>query len=447
MERQPHTTMLFPITVIFCSIVLSSFPFIPFAASAPSIRSIEEKSEWTLDDCFHLALLKNERLAIAREDLFQADLLKDRSIAALLPDVSIRGSYFRQAEVPVATGEAIGRFFDPTRTESLFKVRYPLFDARQFAALSYVGHVQAARKWSLKQRQLDLFLQVAEAFYQTVQAQQEINILSESVRLQQERLREVKARKDRGLARKTEVLLIETEVAGAEARLIRSENLLHASRESLGFLVGEAVEKSLIDTLPEQSIPDSLQQLFDEAISKRSDLKDLEEQVNSARSQVRVTRGEFLPTLDMTLNRYNRREGFLADIGWDVQFDVSFPFFQGGSRVAKYREAASRYRQARLAADAMRRQIGRDVKTAYLTLHSSDALLAKLQAELTLAEENNRLIQEEYRQGLATNLEVLIAYNRLENARLEFDREGLNRKMAWIRLQGAMGVLAIEEQR
>ncbi|MBI4530873.1 MAG: hypothetical protein HY709_05060 [Candidatus Latescibacteria bacterium] len=47
---------------------------------------------------------------------------------------------------------------------------------------------------------------------------------------------------------------------------------------------------------------------------------------------------------------------------------------------------------------------------------------------------------------MATNLEVLIVYNRLENARLQLDREHLNRKMAWIRLQGAVGVLAIEGQ-
>jgi outer membrane protein TolC len=442
MERR----VLLSVTVIFLPLIVFSSVVIASADPTFSSQSTEAKPTWTLDDCFNLALNRNERLAIVREDLFQADLLRDRSIAALFPEVSVRGTYFRQAEVPAGTIGTVTRFFDPTRVESLFKLQYSIFDARQFAALSYVDHVRAARRSSLRQRRLDLFLQVSEAFYETVKAQREIGILEESVRLQQERLREVKARQNQGLARKTETLLIETEVADAEARLVRARNLLDASRERLGFLIGGDVDRPLIDTLEEKALPDDLQQLIDEAMRMRSDLKESESQVRSARSQISVAKGEFLPTLDLTLNRYNRREGFFTDIDWDVQVEINFPFFQGGNSRARYREAVSRYRQSRLAESALQRQIRMDVKTAYLNLRSSDALLATLQVELSAAEESHRLIQEEYRQGLATNLEVLIAYNRLENARLQLDRERLNRKMAWIRLHGAMGVLAIEEE-
>ena len=74
-----------------------------------------------------------------------------------------------------------------------------------------------------------------------------------------------------------------------------------------------------------------------------------------------------------------------------------------------------------------------------LDWQSSDALIQSLQKEVDLAQENYNANQEQYRLGLATSLEVLTSYNFLENAKLDLEKERINRKLLWIRLQNALG--------
>jgi outer membrane protein TolC len=57
------------------------------------------------------------------------------------------------------------------------------------------------------------------------------------------------------------------------------------------------------------------------------------------------------------------------------------------------------------------------------------------------ADENYRLIQEEYRAGLATNLEVLAAQNQFLSARLDNDRQHYLVKLDQVGLEVAQGLL------
>jgi outer membrane protein len=296
-----------------------------------------------------------------------------------------------------------------------------------------------ARRATLRQERRNLLLAVAGAFYAVLQARQEVATLEESVRLQQERLREVQARQRMGLARRTEVLLIETQSTSAEARLVRARNALESSRERLGLVIGAPADGPLVDSLKDGPPPGDLEALRRAARGGRADLMAQEANVRAARAQVSVVRGEFAPSVDLTGNYYLRRTGTSADIGWDVLFSLDFPLFQGGASRARYREAASKLRQSRLLARSLGRQVDVEVETAYLDLKASDALLRTLEAGLRSADENYRLIQEEYRRGIGTNLEVMTAYSFLENARLDLDREHLGRKVLWLRLRTAVG--------
>ena len=420
--------------------VLKELPASPEAPPPSGSVPSASKSSLTFEDCFVLALGRNERLAITGEDYFQATLLRHRAWAALSPEMTLRGTYLRQEDVAPPPGTVTQRFNDPSRLDYGLRVRQPLFNGfKDVYALRQIGETIQARRSTLLQERQNLLLNVAGAFYGALQAQQEVSTLEESVRLQQERLREVQARQRLGLARKTEVLLVETQATSVEARLVRARNALQTLRERLGLVIGAPVERPLVDSVQDGPLPADLGALVQAARAGRNDLKALEASVKAAQAQLGVVRGEFAPSVDLTGNYYLRRSGVSSDIKWDVLFTLDYPFFQGGVSRARYREAASKLRQARLLAQGLRRQIDVEVETAYLDMKASDALLKTLEAGFKAAEENYRLIQEEYRQGIGTNLEVLTAYTFFENARLDLDRERLNRKVLYLRLQTVTG--------
>jgi len=91
------------------------------------------------------------------------------------------------------------------------------------------------------------------------------------------------------------------------------------------------------------------------------------------------------------------------------------------------------------------RQVGVEIQNAWLTLESDRAQLETLEKSVASADENDRLVREEYRSGLATNLEVITGHNQLLSARLELERQKYQVKLDWIALKLAQGLLPESE--
>src|SRR5262249_2194339 len=72
---------------------------------------------------------------------------------------------------------------------------------------------------------------------------------------------------------------------------------------------------------------------------------------------------------------------------------------------------------------------------------SDQAQLRTLEISVASADENYNLVREEYRSGLATNLEVFAAQNQLLSARLDLERQKYQVGLDRAALALAQGVL------
>ena len=184
--------------------------------------------------------------------------------------------------------------------------------------------------------------------------------------------------------------------------------------------------------------------LVQEALAHRSDVRQREKTAEAARYQVAVARGEYYPSLSLDataiLDRHNYSE-FAQRTDWTAELNLTLPLFDGGRIGAGVATAESRHRQAILDLEELKRQVGIDVHSAWLTLQSDLAQVKTLETSVTSADENHRLVREEYRSGLATNLEVITGQNQLLSARLELERQRYQVKLDWIALRLAQGLL------
>jgi len=413
------------------------------AESSDVLQEARSRGYLTLQDCFAIAVRENERIGQAQEDYTQAGLVKLQARGAVLPQVTLEDNYYRQNKVqnkvtlPIIPGSPTTPPPTDSRNQVALHLTQPIFRGlRERNFYKYADANIRTYAYALEDARRQLYMNVAQDFYVVLQIEGEVRTLEDTVQVEKERFKEIQARREAGLARKSEVLLVQSQLARDESLLTSTRNDLQVARQRLTFLLTVPADLPLRDEPFASQVTaassgtgegaDELAALVQNARSNRSDLRQREMAVRAAEYQVAVARGAYLPSIDLDaygyLGRTNYSE-FQEKTDWSAQIDFTFPVFDGGRLKSDLLTAKSRLQQAILDRDQMARQVELEVEAAYLTVQSDAAQMKTLEVSVASADENYNLVKEEYRNGLATNLEVFAAQNQLLSARLGLERQ------------------------
>lgn len=435
----------------------------------------------TLRQCYALALLRNERLALQGERYVQALIARDRAWSSFLPSLSVGGSYRRQQSQPGQTvqsppvvttqGQTTVNFSGPplmfsgsttltsttTQTEPVQQPPPP----NEFKEGAWTGSwtlfngfrnyfaVMANRLSAEQQRQalFDLertvLLEVASAFHQVLLAEDAVRIIRSAIAVQDESLREARARVEVGVARKLDVYQSEAQGADFRVQLVNAELSVYTARQLLSLLVDFPVGGPLVDDmLVPETIP-TLEELMREAAANRPDLVAAARAVESAEQSIRIAFGGFAPTVSLNaLDTFYRRPGPLG-VRWSYTVDVLQPLFRGGRTLQDVRDAYSAFRQAELARQLLERQVQHDVAVSRAELLATGERIKQLEIRLAAAEEALRQAKAQYRVGLATNLDVLTAQNEQLSAELQLQTERHRHRLQYLNVRRVVGHLPL----
>ncbi len=401
-------------------------------------QSLESRKTVTLHDAYELALHRSESLAIQGEEIVRLRTQFDQALGTVLPAIHFKGSYLRQDDA--GSDGSFSSFTLAERREYKFTLHQPIFSGlREIYGLRQTDALAEAKEHDLRRARLLLFSDVAQAFYAVVLARRDLATTEHSLRLARERLEELNQRHRANMARRSEVLAQEAESASQEARVQTLRGALEVAWEAFQFLTGLPSRPELLDTLPEAKALPSIPALVEKAAGKREDLRGLDRQIEAAEHGVRVAQGEYLPTLELDANYYLFREGVSEEIDWDLTLSVDLPIFNGLTTFAKIREAESSLRAARLQREQLRRQITLDLQRAWTDVRSLEGSRHSLEKAVASAEENRELVEAEYRQGIATNIEALQSQETSLKSRLARDRTDVELRLAIVRLWVSVG--------
>jgi len=410
----------------------------PVPEAAPPTPPSEEEVDIArkpvlgIKDCLRLAVLRSERLHAQGEHVFQADLDTILNATALGPKVAYHFAYFKQQEKVEAPGQ-------PNESQThWFTLQQPLFRGfRDFYAVAEASDKKDIAEAGLRAAKIDVALDCGRAFYNLLTVERSIGVLEHSLELQNTRFAEVKAREDNGLARRTERLLIETERARTEADLARARRDLVAAKAMLAFHTGlpDARVEAPEDT---PRAPGPVDAYLDQT-KNRPDVASFAHEVDLHKHEIREAQGEWLPDMSVLSDLWANRDGTFTGVVWDVTLQLDWPIFDTGKTLTKMRIAESRTREAeREYADA-RRRAATDVETAYQALLASLDQIPALETRVRAAEENVKLLDADYKAGIATNLEAVDAENVRRQAHLDLERERYNARLLELQLRAAAG--------
>ncbi|CAA0091839.1 Outer membrane protein OprM [Zhongshania aliphaticivorans] len=248
-----------------------------------------------------------------------------------------------------------------------------------------------------------------------------------------------------GIVPRSDVIQAETQQQALKSDLIDLASQRALEENSIAVLLGKAPVNFTLTPegkLPELPVlPASLPSTL---ISRRPDVVSAERQLASASAQIGVAQAAWLPSFTISAG-YGANAGRFGDLFdapnaiWSVGPSLVQTLFDGGARraskaiaVAQYDEQLAAYRQTVLDGLA-------EVENALATLSLLKEKTEQQAILLELAEENERIVNNRYKSGLVTFLEVATAQNQTLNTRRTKVATEADRLQAALQLAAVIG--------
>ncbi|HEY7087181.1 MAG TPA: TolC family protein, partial [Tepidisphaeraceae bacterium] len=206
-------------------------------------------------------------------------------------------------------------------------------------------------------------------------------------------------------------------------------------RSTLAQLIGwHYVPNPLADEFPIPADSPAEPEFEALALQNRQDVLAAERALEAAKYNVQVAFAQYYPSVDLNLQALLAATHYADASKWSAVLSANLPIFTAGVIEADVRTAWSQLRQAALDESAARRTAIHDVQTAYENLASTDARIRDLRQEVRSAEAAYRLAREGFRNGLSTNLDVLVAQDQMLTAQLDLSSALFDRTVFYLDL-------------
>jgi outer membrane protein len=409
------------------------------AAEAGPAGAISPVNGVTLQQCFQRAQHISETLGISEESIRLVQEQYRERLGAILPHIDwIKSQFYQQGISFPASNGATSSSLLTVQPLSYFQLQQPLFSGgRDWAALKASKSLRNQAQYNRDTADLQLLSDVSTSFYTAFTLSDQLGVLMETRKLTGDRVGQLQHWVNLGRSREAEVLTAQTDLASQDALIESTKQSYAESRQLLSFLTEISTAPALVD---DRIVTPSLS--LDEALTRadrRPDIMAAVEAVNQADLQHRYAQGGHWPTLGLTGRYYTERAGFLSDVRWDATFLLDVPLFEGGSTQAQVLEARSQQIITQLMLARLKRDVERQVRTAYDDLTYSLSQVQAYDKAVDLAVKNYATEEKEYRLGLITNIELLQLLSNMQDIKRLGAAAHAALKLNDIRLRIAMG--------
>lgn len=408
----------------------------------------------TLDEAWEAAEQSNLDLALARQRTRQVATLRWQVASAYLPkvDVTVDQVWNQDELVLTVPNDFLDPGADPSLTTDIPIQARSLLQGNLTAIQPLVlppaipGLQAAARAYRAAQADEARAVQLvragaAEVFFGLGAAREAEVVAGQAVALA-ERQRDLAARQvAAGLVDRRASLQAELALAKARRDALAAREQVVTAEQAWTRVTGLPT-----DSVPELPPPVEVPPTLDAALARLDERPD----VTAARLRWQASRAErtakdleWAPSLGFAFQELlTTAPGLVpAPFQWRALLRVQWNLFDGGLRLARSRELASRSASAEILVRQAEDTVQQDVVLAWERLERARAALASTEAEVALATENVDLAEKAFGAGAATFLEVEAARLALDAARLGLAAGRAEREVAAIRLRLALGTL------
>ena len=288
---------------------------------------------------------------------------------------------------------------------------------------------------------------VTNGYFDMLQADNLQVLGRESVDRLADHLKNVEAQYEVGVVAKVDVLRSQVELANAKQSLIQAENNYQIAEANLNKIVGLPMDTQLkLDNILVYTPYDNdLQYCLDYAAKHRPELEQAKQQVEAAKGALRVAISGHMPQVNASASQNwdnsNGNNWPGDDNGnWTVGVQVTMNIFDSGVTVSRIHGAEAELAKAHESYRDTVDLVNLDVRANYLSMREAEKRIDTTKLAVSQAEEDYRIAQLRYMNGVGTNTDVLDAQVALTDAKTNYLQAMYDYNTCKTNLETAIGV-------
>ena len=407
-------------------------------AAVPPPPSTGGSVTWSLSDVTATALKNHPRILQSDADVAAAAARKGQARSAWYPSVNLSTGYSRVRAFSASANRNITTPNEFVRGD----LDWMLYDfGRTGASVDRTDANAAISRENAATTREDVVFVATVAFYNVLRAERTLEFQRENLRQQESLYRQASAFYEAGVRAKIDVVRAEANLYDARAQLSQAENGLRVARITLLQRIGVDGPAGfrLSGTLPELSIPGTLQDWIAEAERNRPELRALVEKERAATESLRLARAGYLPFLVGTAGFGYGAEDPPLQENYGLSVTLNYPLFSGFETREQAKEALATISSARYEFIEAKRRVRLEVEVSAFGVQEALERLSARKKQRDASEENLRLATARYEVGAGDIIEMTDAQAQMVRAETDTINTAFDFAVSHASLLRAMG--------
>lgn len=415
-------------------------------------------------DLFELYLQALQNDPVLSSEKFQNEAVKElinQGRSLFLPTVTASMNYDNrnQERKFLNTDTALGNSLFTRGTKADYDaygynvvIRQPLFNYSAYSSYKQIlaQTSLADKKYHLVQQ--DLMMRVSELYFESLLAKDKVDLIQTQRRAIQEQLREAEIKFEAGLISITDINEAKTKKDLMEVDLLNAVKELKIKKREIEAITGElpGTLKPLMNLISFEKMDNLPEEWVDIAMQNSVAILIKDAEVEVARKEIDVRKGDQYPTIDALASRRRTwdKDGYafgLRNYSDTIGVEINIPIFSGGFTSSRIKEAELLKEKSIQEAEALKRQVELQVREAYLNLQTNLSAIDAYQQALKSSELQLKSTQVGFREGLRNSVEVLNAQQMLFSAKYDLLSSRYNYLKNLLNLKHTVGTLSIKD--
>lgn len=359
----------------------------------------------TLDEAITIALRDNRDILLKVEDVKKAKAKITEAQSGLFPVLNLTAGW---TDTRGLYTKDIGAYSTQVGVKQILYQGGKIINAIKVGEYNYI-----ATEAVLDKAKLETVLNVKKAFYTLLLSDTFLELNKAILDNTQEHLDFIQARFNSGEVSESDVIKMRSAKAAvlqAYAASLNQTESVQALLNNLLFFDKEVKIKPLgqFAYAPKDIAYD---EAFLKAMQFRPEIKQLEAQTNAAEKGIEIAKADSRPTVSASWDYYsssNLASGTTKNYNdYNVLgITVSWPIFDGWLTRSKVEQAIIDLKEVQLLKEKTIRDIALELKTAYLDLKNALEKIKSVNEELSVYKDNLSVIEEKYKAGIASLLDL-----------------------------------------